>query len=263
MLTRPTRQAVLHLIVAFVAFVGLVSHTVRAAGVFEDAAAEAGFLCAPQRNAVVARMTTTSAPVVSASVVVMGARFDVSPWLLFAIEQPFVTASSDADGVVTGFGDLRLRSRITLARRPGKRLSLLPAVGTGSGTTDVFPYASQALELGAALAWSDTMGVVEYWATGGGVLVRRAPTGLSPALRHVGFTRISAGTAYAIGRGGIRVGGEYLGFQGGFARAVFFAQFTWDVRDRFRFGMSGSVESGHHDVRVMDSSVAVNLDVSF
>ncbi len=245
------------------AFFGMGAFSARAAGVFEDVVAEAGFFYAPQRNAVTARLTATDAPLVRASVVVMGARFALSPRVLFEIEQPFVTASSDADGLATGFGDLRLRLRASLAHVPGRNLSLVLGVGTGSGTTDVFPYASQALELGAALAWSDTLAAMEYWAAAGGVLVRRAAGGLPPERRHAGFARVSAGIAVPIGRAALRLGGTYLSFEGGFGREVYFAEAAWDALERFRFALAGSLEGGKDAVRVTDAALTLRMTVSF
>lgn len=234
----------------------------RATGVFEDAAADAGFLCAAHRPAVQARMTVTESEVSDASLYVLTAVFPVNSWFLLGLELPFVTAATDRE-IESGFGDLRFRGRMSLLRRPRRQLAFVWGVGTGSGTRRIFPYSSQALELSAAVAWSDTLEVVRYWVSAGGETVERAPDDLVERKILVEFGRVTAGTGIPFGSLGLNLGLSALFFRGGTFRDHYFAELTWDHRDIFRFFATAEMEGGRRSERVLNSAASVGMIVSF
>ncbi len=249
--------------VAAAAVILSIGTTARPAGVFEDAAAEAGFVLRAHRGAALARLVATDGPAGRASVVTMAAVFAPAPWILVSLEQPFATLRA-ADGTdADGFGDLRLRARADLRRRRGSRWVALVNVGTGSGTSALFPLASQALEVGLGTAWVDTTAAFHWWAGAEGVLVRRAPVGLPDERRHVDFVRAFAGIRFALRQARIGGGFERLAFDGGRWRELWFVTAEFDVTAEVALDVTGQLEAGDDAVRVTDRSLRVGMRVAF
>jgi len=235
----------------------------RSTGIYEDAVGRAGFLYAPFRSSAQARIAVTDAEETSASMVVIAADFVVTHWFLLEVEQPFVTASIGQEVIESDFGDLRFRGHFRLMGREHSRLTLSWELGTGTGSTRIFPYATQALEFVVGVAWVDTLQILEYWAEVGYEQVNRRPDDLIIERVLLDFGRVSAGLAVPIGPVGLRLGTSILLFEDGENRDHYFAQLTFDRRPHFRFFGAAQIEGGRREDRVADATASVGMIVYF
>lgn len=235
----------------------------RSTGIYEDAVGRAGFISSPWRPSVRARINVTDSDSTTASTVVFAANMKVTSWFLLQVEQPYITASLGQQVIESGFGDLRFRGQFRLWHGGHRRLAMEWELGTGTGTTKVFPYATQSLELVAGVAWVDTLEVLEYWAEAAYEKVNRRPDDIIIQRVLVDFSRFAAGVGLPMGPVGLRVGSSFLLFRGGSTREVFFAQLTWDHRPHFRFFGSAQVEGGKSENRVSDATAGVGMIVYF
>lgn len=242
---------------------GAFSTEARSTGIFEDAVGRAGFLSSPWQPSIRARINVTDSDSTTASTVVFAANFRVTSWFLLQVEQPYITAQLDQEVIESGFGDLRLRGQFRLWHREHRRLAMEWELGTGTGTTRVFPYATQSLEFVAGLVWVDTLRVVEYWAEVAYETVNRRPDDIIIERVLIDFSRLSAGLALPAGPVGLRLGSSFLFFQEGRTREVYFAQLTWDHRPHFRFFGSAQLEGGSSEDRVTDATAGVGMIVYF
>jgi len=243
--------------------VGAFCTEARSTGIFEDAVGRAGFLYAPFRSSAQARLAVTDAENTSASTVVLAADFVVTHWFLLEVEQPFITASIGQDVIESDFGDLRLRGHFRLLGRERSRLTLSWELGTGTGSTRVFPYATQALEFVASVVWVDTLQVLEYWAEVGYEQINRRPDDLIIERVLLDFGRVSAGLAFPMGPVGLRLGTSILIFGDGQNRDHYFAQLTFNRRPHFRFFGAAQIEGGSREDRVTDATASVGMIVYF
>jgi hypothetical protein len=234
----------------------------RSTGIFEDAVGRAGFLYAPFNASAQSRITVTDSDSTTASTVVIAADFVVTHWFLLEVEQPYITAAIGQEEIESGFGDLRLRGHFRLWRKEDSRLTFSWELGTGTGTTDVFPYATQALEFVAGVVWVDTLNVLEYWAELGYESINRRPDDIIEERVLANFGRVSAGLAFPMGPLGLRLGTAVL-FNGDRSRDHYFAQLTFDRRPHFRFFGAAQIEGGSKEDRVADAMASVGMIVYF
>lgn len=234
----------------------------RAVGVYEDAAGYAGFLVAPHRLSAIARFIGTDAEAARASMVFFTGRFAARSGLLLELELPFITTAVPGQEVQTGFGDLRVRGRQNLWHGRHARLALAADLGTGTGTSRVFPYASESLEFGLALAYTDTLEILHWWATAGGAIVGRHPEDAIGVVDDYG--RFAGGLMFPIGtRLGARLGFSVLVFENGDTRDVYFVRAHWDYSPALRLVAGAQVEASPGDERVADTAGEAGIVVYF
>jgi hypothetical protein len=161
-----------------------------AVGVHENAAAESAFLLAPQRVAVRASLEIARGDTLDGSIYRFYAAFPIRSNFLVAIEQPLVSAYGDKQ-LDSGFGDFAVRLRARVHHHERRNLWLAGYLGTGTGDKRYFPYSSEAIEIGAAAAVTDSIGVLDVFASAGVVWVQRIPEELDGLIND--YRRVSAG----------------------------------------------------------------------
>jgi len=233
----------------------------RATGLFADAVADAGFLCARNESAARARLIVVEAERTDGSLVVFNASFMVRRFLLLDLEQPFVTASVGGESVESDFGDTRIRARFRLFGRSGKQLSLLFNVGTGTGSSSVFPFSSESLEVAASIGWVDSLGAFSYWGLVGAETVRRRPAELDGDPEIADFSRVNVGAAWQIRAFSLRAGVSVLRFSQTTVRDLAFGELAWDYRTHFRFYSALQIEGGRSDERISNGSIHLGMSV--
>ena len=241
---------------------GAFSTEARSTGIFEDAVGRAGFIYAPFNASAQSRITVTDSDSTTASTVVFALDFVVAHWFLLEVEQPYITAAIGQNEIESGFGDLRLRGHFRLWSKEHSRLTLSWELGTGTGTTKVIPYATQALEFVAGVAWVDTLNVLEYWGEIGYEYINRRPDDIIVERVLANFGRFSAGVAIPMGPLGLRLGTSIL-FNDDRTRDHYFAQLTFDRRPHFRFFGAAQIEGGKKEDRVADATASVGMVVYF
>lgn len=236
----------------------------RGAGVYEDAAGTAGFLLAPQRASAHSTLTRTNAAGLDASIFTLDATFPVRPWLLLQVEQPFI-ALSDSTDIETGFGDLAIRARARVAGGKGRALSLYAGWRTGSGTTRLFPYASQTFDLGLGLGYADTLAAaIDVWALATGVSVKRRLKGFPGASALADFARLNGGVGLHVGAGlTVRAGASGLFYRGGAARAIYFGELGLGPSPAIELRVGAHAEAGDRADRVSDSAIFASVSTYF
>ncbi|MDH3196728.1 MAG: hypothetical protein OEO21_00655 [Candidatus Krumholzibacteria bacterium] len=236
----------------------------RAVGVYEDAAGYAGFLVAPHRTSAVARFIGTDTEDTRASMVHFAGRFAPRPGLLVDLELPFITTAVPGRDIQSGFGDLRVRLRQDLWRGRHARLALAADLGTGTGTGRVFPYASESLEFGLALAYVDTLDILHWWASAGGAIVGRQSDEAAALGLVDDYGRVGAGLMVPLGgRTGVRLGLSVLLFESGITRDVYFARVHWDYSKALRLVAGAQIEAAPGEDRATDTAGEAGIVVYF
>lgn len=235
----------------------------RAVGVYEDAVGEVDFLTGPQSASITARFVRTNGPDVDASLFILAGAVSVRPYLLVQLEQPYVSLSDPSD-IATAFGDLRLRVRARLTGGGGRALSALGAFRTGSGSTRVYPYASQSMDYEVALGYVDTLEVMELWAVAGGAFVTRAPEDLPDDEIHESFARAMAGlTLPAATRLRVSAGADALYYASGGVRVLLLGAIEYSRSRSLAFSLGFHAEAGPAKERVSDGAATASIAVFF
>jgi len=220
----------------------------RAVGVYEDAAGYAGFVVAPHRTSVLARFIRTNADSAAASMVVFVGRFAPRPGFVLDLELPFLTTRVEGAEIESGFGDLRVRLRQDLWAGRSARISLSGDIGTGTGTGRVFPYASESLEFGVALAAVDTLDLLHWWAVAGVTIVGREPAEFEALGLLDDYIRTGAGLMIPFGaRVGLRMGLSVLVFENRETRDAYFLRAHWDYSSAVRIMAGAQIEATSDD----------------
>lgn len=244
-------------------FLAVSPATARGAGVYEDAAGTAGFLVAPQRASTHSTLTRTNAAGLDASIFTLDATFPVRSWLLLQVEQPFV-ALSDSTDIRRAFGDLAVRARARLAGGGGRMVALYAGWRTGSGSTRVFPYASQSFDLELGLGYVDTLATVDLWALATGVSVKRRPEGFPGASGLNDFARLNGGAGLRLGGGfSVRAGASDLLFRGGAVRTIYFGEVGIHTSPPVELRLGAHVETARRSDRVSDSAIFASVYAYF
>ena len=121
------------------------SNRTLAAGLYIDAAGEVIFLNSPQRRALTGRLARSEGTEPNATIYLLDITFPVRSYALVEVDIPFIAL--EQQDVERGLGDVTIRARARLFERPRRKLYLISSLRTGSGTTRVFPYASQSIDL--------------------------------------------------------------------------------------------------------------------
>ncbi len=230
-------------------------------GVYENAAAESAFLLAPQRVVLRASLEVSRGDSLDATIYRIYAAFPVRTAFLVAVEQPLVTATDTAT-VDNGLGDFSVRLR---ARMAGTRhvLWAMGSLGAGTGESRLFPYSSESVEIGVALAYTDSLGAFDLFAIAGYVWAQRVPESLEGLIDD--HTRFSAGVGARLGEnGGVRAGVTTLNYGRLDARRdLFFAGAGYRWTDALRFFLEGQLEAGPSAARASDWATTAGIAVLF
>lgn len=230
------------------------------AGVHENAATESAFLLAPQQVVLRASLEI-SHDSLDASIYRVYAAFPVRTTFLVALEQPLVSVSgpSDVDG---SLGDLMLRVRARVVGRT-RVLWATGLLSAGTGEKRLFPYSSESVDIGLGVAATDSIGVLDLYASAGYVWAQRIPDELGGL--HDNYARFSAGVNLRLGanaavRGGVLTE-QYASLDA--HRDLFYAGGGWRWTGALRFFVEGQIETGPVGDRASDWSAAAGLAVHF
>lgn len=246
---------------AVVLAVALVPREADSTGVYENAAAESAFLLAPQRVVLRASLEVSRGDSLDATIYRIYSAFPVRRHFLVGLEVPFVTASDDSD-IDSGLGDLMLRVR---ARVLGERhvLWATGSLGAGTGEQRLFPYSSESVDIGFALAYTDSLGALDLFAAAGYVWAQRLPDSLDG--RHDDHARFTAGAGLRLGNdAGVRAGfiiEDYRRLDARRDMAFAGAGLRWT--ESLRFFLEGQMETGPVGERASDWAATAGIAVHF
>jgi hypothetical protein len=237
--------------------------TTIAAGVYVDAAGDVVFLTAPQAKALTGRLIRSNGNDVDASLYVLNAAFTVKSYALVELDIPFVTIAEPSD-VNTGLGDLVLRARARLYSKPGRIVHLISAFRTGSGTTNVYPFASQSLDLELGVGYVDSLQLFHLWATAGGAYVTREPENVPDEELHGSYARFSAGIRFPFDNGfGVVLGMTALVYGESRDREIYIAAVDYRRSQWLTFTLSAHAEGGDREERVGDTALTAGFRVYY
>lgn len=246
--------------------IALVLTAVRAdsAGVYENAATESALLVSPQRISLRGTVEVGESPGLDAFLYRFVGAFPARAWCLLWLELPFVSVSDD-DGIESGDGDLLVRARVRLANSGGRALSLLGAVGTGSGNRRFFPYSSQTVDIGTSIGFVDSIGALQPFAIVGYQWQNRVEESrFTRDTQPADHLRVSAGADFDLGpRTDLRGGLVFHAYDTEARRALLFAGSSFAWTPMFRLGAQGQFELGRRSQRVGDWSLTAGLTVLF
>jgi hypothetical protein len=236
---------------------------VLAAGVFVDVAGELAFLTAPQRRALSGRLVRSNGTETDAAIYVLDARFPLRSHALIELDLPYVVTTEESK-LEYGLGDLSLRARARLYQSPKRILHVLCTFRTGSGSSRVFPYASQSNDLDFAIGYVDTLELFDLWASMGGAYVGRAPENQPEDERHGHFGHVGAGIGIRA-TSGLTVGLTMTAafFEGGRSRELYLGTLDYRRSQWMTLTFSAHAESGKREERVSDSAVAAGIRVFY
>jgi hypothetical protein len=179
------------------------------------------------------------------------------------VVQPFI-ALVGAGETETGFGDATVHARVDIATGDGRALRLLSSVQIGTGTSELFPYSTQSIDLGLGLGYVDSVGALYGWARLDGVAVKRAPDGLDGATRHEDSVRFGAGVGVDVaGRIALRGGATVHAFRSGGRRDAVFSQVGYAHTPALEVFAGAAFEVGDGADRVGDMAVTAGLHTHF
>jgi hypothetical protein len=235
----------------------------RATGVYEDAVGLAGFVFAPHRGALRAAIIRTNDDHRDASVFAVAGRYPLRDNLLIQVDVPFVSLAVPSS-IRTGFGDPCLRARLRVWGGDRRVLHALGGIRVGTGTTRVYPYASQSYDFDLAVGYVDTLEVLDLWAMVGGVVVKREPEGLEEDDRHENFARAGGGLGLPFGSAiSLRLGANALLFRSGRVRELYFAQLQYRYSPSLELRVSTHAEAGEPAERVSDLAITAAVHTLF
>jgi len=233
-----------------------------AAGLYIDAAGEISFLNSPQKRAITGRLARNEGTDPNATMYLLDATFTIKSYALVEVNIPFI-ALEQVD-VERGMGDVTIRARARLFERPQRKLYLISFLRTGSGTTRVYPYASQSIDLEVGVAYVDTLGHFDWWASVTGAYVTKEPEGLPEDQLHGDFGRLGAGIDItAIGSLRIGAGAMAVFFGEGQSRQLYLGMLQYQRSQWMTLSLSGQVEGGDEDQRVGDFAIVAGVRVNY
>lgn len=237
--------------------------TTIAAGVYVDVAGDVAFLTSTQAHALAGRIIRSDGSDADASLYVLDLAFTVRSYALLELDIPIVT-KVEPNSVVTGIGDLVLRFRARVYQKPRRVFHVLSAFRAGNGTTDVYPFASQSLDLEVGIGYVDSLDYVHVWATAGGAFVARQPENIPEEDLHGGNGRVSAGLRFPFtARLSAGVGATALVYGSNRAREIYIVTVDYRRSQRLNFALAAHVEGGRSAERVGDTSLTAGLRVYY
>jgi hypothetical protein len=139
----------------------------------------------------------------------------------------------------------------------------LGSLAVGTGEARFFPYSSESVDLNLALAATDSVGIVDLFASAGIVWAQRVPDQL--VTQHSDHTRFTLGAGMRMGdRGGIRAGFITLNYSDLDARRdLVFAGAGYAWTESMRFFLEGQVETGPVAERASDWGATAGIAIRF
>lgn len=236
----------------------------RAAGVYEDAAGHAGFLTSPGVPSIRAAFFRADADAGDASVFVVSAAYPVRGYLMVQADLPYVSLAGPSD-IDSDFGDAVLRARLRVAGGRGRSLHLLGGLRLGTGTRNLFPYASQSTDAALGVGYVDTLRVVHVWASASGVAVYRVPNVLEDL--HENYAHFAAGITIPLHRTvAVRSGVTVLLFSSDAVRDITMAEVLFHPSAGLGLHLGAEVEGamgGSEADRAVDIAVTAGVAARF
>jgi hypothetical protein len=237
--------------------------TTIAAGVYVDVAGDVLFLTATQENALTGRIIRSNGGEVNASLYVLDAAFKVKSYALVELDIPFVTLITPTE-VTTGISDVSLRARARLYHSPRRIVHLISALRTGNGTTTLYPFSSQSIDLEVGIGYVDSLQLFNVWATAAGAYVTREPESLPEDDLHGSYARFSAGLGLPFDNGlGVAFGMTGLVYERGRSREIYIAAIDYRRSQWLMLVMSAHAEGGDREERVGDTSLSIGVRVYY
>jgi hypothetical protein len=233
-----------------------------AAGLYLDATGAVTFLNSPQNRALTGRLARTEGTDPDATIYLLDVTLPVRDYALVEVDIPFIAL--EQQDVERGLGDVTLRARARLFARPTRKLFLVSSLRTGSGTTRVYPFASQSIDIEAGLAYVDTLSYFDWWISATGAWVLREPEGIPEDQAHGNFGRFGLGfdvTAVKSMRFGLGATGAVFGE--GRTRLVYLAVVRYERSQWLGLSIALQAEGGKEEYRVGDGAVTAGIRVNY
>jgi len=238
------------------------ARVILAAGLFVDAAGEVSFLLSAQNRALTGRLARSEGAGPDASLYLLDATFPVRSYALVELNIPFIAI--EQKDVERGLGDVTLRARTQLFAQPHRKLYLLSSLRTGSGTTRVYPYSSQSIDLEAGLGYVDTTGSFDLWVSATSAYVSKEPVSYPKEKLHGDFTRLGVGLGFNP-RTSVRAGaGAMILFFGDERTRQLLLVSLEYYRSRWLvLNLTGHMENGENETRVGDYAITAGIRVNY
>ncbi len=198
-----------------------------------------------------------------ASLFILHAAYPLKSNVYIQAEQPYITVSTKR-GIKNGFGDFRLSARAYLFSRSRASISFLSILRSGSGSRDVFPYASGSIDVEMGAAVVDTLSAFTLWGAVTTTVVWLAPKRYDQAAAHGNHTTITLGVLFPIRT---RVDLEFIGsgylFNSGATREIYSIQASYQPSSFVKFFGSVHMEGGKDDERVSDFAAAAGARIFY
>lgn len=233
-----------------------------ATGLYLDATGAVTFLTSPQSRALSGRLARTEGTDPDATIYLLDVTLPIRDYALVEVDIPFVAL--EQQDVERGLGDATIRARARLFERPTRKLYLISSLRTGSGTTRVYPFASQSIDIEAGLAYVDTLTHFDWWISAAGAWVLREPEGIPEEQAHGNFGQFGLGldlTAVRPIRFGLGVVSAV--FAEGRSRLVYLAVLGYQRSQWLTLSLAGQMEGGREEYRVGDYSVTAGIRVYY
>lgn len=233
-----------------------------AAGLYQDASGAVTFLTSPQHRALTGRLARTEGTDPDATIYLLDVTLPVRDYALVEVDIPFIAL--EQQDVERGLGDVTVRARARLLERPTRKLFLLSSLRTGSGTTRVYPFASQSIDIEAGLGYVDTLSHFDWWATATGAWVLREPGGIPEEQAHGNFGRFSLGfDVTAVRPVRLGVGAMTAVFGEGRTRLLYLAVIRYERSQWLELSIALQAEGGREEYRVGDGAVTAGIRVYY
>ncbi|NIM20416.1 MAG: hypothetical protein GTO51_09315 [Candidatus Latescibacteria bacterium] len=198
-----------------------------------------------------------------ASIFLLRACYSFKTHFLIQAEQPYVTVSS-VSGIESGFADFRFRIRATLVSRPGASVFFLTGLRTGSGSREVFPFASGSIDAEFGWAVVDTLSSFILLGAATTAFVWRGPETFDEATAHGNHLIVNVGISFPV-RESVDVaflGTGYVLTSGAF-RELYAIQGSYKPSTFFGFFGSLQAEGGKEKERVSDFAITAGVRIFY
>lgn len=237
--------------------------TAFAAGVYVDVAGDVAFLTVPRSYALAGRIARSNGTDTDASIYILNAAFPVRSWALVELDIPFVTVAEPTK-VETGLGDLSIRARADLYTKSERAVRLLSGLRTGTGTSRVYPYSSESIDLEVGVGYVDTLEMFQIWASGGGAFVSKAPEDLAEDELHGDYGRLGVGLHIPVASGlNVGIGVTTLFYEAGRSREVYLGNLDFRRSEWLVLGFAAHIEGGDNEERVGDTAFVGGLRIYY
>jgi hypothetical protein len=234
-----------------------------AAGVYVDVAGDVAFLTAPRYYTLAGRLVRSNGADADASIYILNAAFPVRSWALVELDLPFVTVALPST-VETGLGDLSIRARAELYNKSERAVRLLSGLRTGTGTSRVYPYSSESIDLEVGIGYVDSLEMFHIWASGTGAYVSKAPEDLPEDELHGNLARLGLGLHIPVVTSlNVGVGVTALFYEAGRSREIYLCNIDFRRSDWLVLGFAAHVEGGDAEERVGDTAFIGGLRIYY